>query len=196
MTAARGGGPLGGRPPANAAARGAVLVLIAVLIGALLLARGFDESDVASGDGTTDTTAPADGGDGDTTDTTATDGTGDDGEGDGTTDTTAPVVPALPPEEITVLVLNGSGVSGAAARVRDALLADNYNVLAPDNAERTPDTVIYHLPGWTPEAVSVATALDAPVDVVQPMPDPPPGDYGEAVVVVILGEDGAISIAG
>jgi hypothetical protein len=188
---------------------------VAVVVGVVLLAQGFDDDGgliVADGDdGATDTTADA--GDGDTdgaTDGDGTDGGGTDGEGDegatgttvdggtdGDTETTATVLPpARPPEQTTVLVLNGSGVDGAAGRVRDALLAANYNPLAPGNAPtNVDDTSIYHLEGWQAEAAGIASLLGAPLDAVAPMPDDPAFEIGEAVVVIVLGADQVISVA-
>ncbi|HSL59204.1 MAG TPA: LytR C-terminal domain-containing protein [Acidimicrobiales bacterium] len=206
MTAPRGssGDALGGRQPANAAARGALLVLVAVLIGVVLLARGFDDEGGLIADGgddtadtsTDDTTDPGGDGDGDGDGDGATDTTLD--GGDGTTDTTAEVLPpARPPEETTVLVLNGSGVSGAAGRVRDALLAANYNPLAPGNAPANVDaTSIYYVDTWQAEAAGIASLLGAPLDAVQPMPSPPPFEFGEATVVIVLGADQVIAVAG
>lgn len=206
MTATRGTpGPAGGRPPANAAARGALLVLVAVLVGLVLLAQGFDDDGgLVSADGGGDTADTSDGDGEGTTDTTAEGGEAGDGTtdttiegGDGDTVTTATVLPpARPPEQTTVLVLNGSGVSGAAARVRDALLAANYNPLAPGNAPtNVDDTAIYHAEGWQAEAAGIASLLGAPLDSVQPLPAEPGFEVGEAVVVVVLGADQVISVA-
>jgi len=95
------------------------------------------------------------------------------------------------------VVLNGSGVDGAAGRVRDALLAANYNPLAPGNAPANVDTTsIYYIEGWQAEAAGIASLLGAPLDAVVPMPSPPPFEFGEASVVVVLGGDQVIAVAG
>lgn len=195
--AERGSSSSGGRPPANAALRGGGLIVLAVALGVALLAWGFsDEGGIVAQTDDTTTTEPDDT-EPDDTDTTEPPPGLDDG-----TDTTEPgeVLPeARPPEETVVYVRNGSGVGGAAGRVRDHLLARNYLMRSPDNTpDRVEATVIYHLDGWRSEAMQIADELNvAEAGVVAELPDPPPEDtdMGEAHILVILGEDEAIGIA-
>jgi hypothetical protein len=196
--AARRSSAMGGRQPANAALRGGLLVVVAVLIGVVLLAWGFADdgglTDDSAEPGSTTTSVPPDGLG---TDTSLPD------DGDGTTDTTEPggILPtARPREEITPLVLNASGVSGAAGRVRDQLLSLNYTPKPPDNApERTADTVIYYEEGWRAEAIQLAQDLNIenPSAVIEQLPVPAPMGIvmDEATLLVILGEDGLIGVA-
>jgi hypothetical protein len=187
---------MGGRPPANAALRGAGLIVLAVLIGVGLLAWGFAEEDGLVDSGGPATTAPPTGVDGDTTEPTDT-------TLDGTTDTTEPgeiLPPARPHEEVTVYVRNGSGVTGAAGRVNQRLTELNYIPRSPDNTpERVAETVIYYDDGFRAEALRVATELNIvePAEVVQQLPVPAPlaTELGAANILVILGEDQLIGIA-
>src|SRR5690606_3609260 len=102
------------------------LILAAVIVGVLLLSRGFDEDGgvVAAGpDDTTDTTAA----DGDSTDTTAVDDdTTDTTAADGSTDTTAPATTVRPAEETRFIVLNGTTTNGAASSLSSQLSALGY----------------------------------------------------------------------
>lgn len=190
---------MGGRPPANAVVRGGALIAVTLLVGLALLAWGFgEEGGLVVTDGDTATTAPDDNG--------APDGNGDDGEptdpnGEGEpTDTTEAGPESRPAEETVIYVRNGSGVGGAAASVRDVLLARNYVMRSPDNyPDRAEQTVIYHVDGWRPEALDVARELDVdPEGIVQLMPEPAPGgtDLGQATILVVLGEDQVIPSAG
>ena len=97
-------------PTANPA-RGAVLVVVAVVLGLFLLRTGLDTSEAVSSD-PGDRTDSADAGDG-----------GDEGTdgGDGTTSSTAPE--ARDPGEVPTVVLNDSGVAGAAGKYSEALAA-------------------------------------------------------------------------
>jgi hypothetical protein len=194
--AARRSSAMGGRPPANAALRGAGLIVLAVLIGVGLLAWGFAEEDGLVDSGGPGTTVPPTGVDGDTTEPTDT--TLDD-----TTDTTEPgeiLPPARPHEEVTVYVRNGSGVTGAAGRVNQRLTELNYIPRSPDNTpERVAETAIYYDDGFRAEALRVATELNMaePAEVVQQLPVPAPHatEMGAANILVILGEDQLIGIA-
>lgn len=202
--AARRSSAMGGRQPANAALRGGLLIVGAVVVGVLLLAWGFAEEDglVDSADpDTTVTSEPPSSLDPDTTEPgDGTDGEGTDGEGTDTTDQGDILPPARAREEITPLVLNASGVNGAAGRVRDQLLSLNYTPRSPETApERQTETVIYYEDGWRSEAIQLAEDLNIedPSSVIEPMPVPAPmGVVMEAAtLLVILGEDGLIGVA-
>ena len=190
MAAPRGAS---GRPPANAALRGALLIVVAVLIGLALMSWGFaDEGGLVAGPDP-ETTEPTDTAE----PTSTTDGTEPPSTVDG--ETTEVLPPPRDPSEVTALVLNGSGVDGAAGRVRDQLLSLNYTPRSPETAsERVPETVIYYLETWRAEALQIAADLNVTTDIVTPMPVPAPlgVELGEATsILIILGEDGLIAAA-
>lgn len=196
----------GGRPPANAALRGGGLIVASVLIGVALLAWGFSEEGGLVETDPTATTAPS-GDDGDP-------GTGDEngdenGDGDADPDTTTDdgtettepgdaLPQARPPEDTGIYVRNGSGVNGAAGRVRDHLLALNYILRSPDNApDRVAETAIYYEEGWRAEALEVANELGVTDEIVAPLPIPAPAatEMGDTQILILLGEDERIGIA-
>lgn len=185
-----------GRPPANAALRGALLIVLAVVIGIALMSWGFADEGGLIADGDTETNEP-----------TGTTEPSDTAEPADTSEPTATTNPddALPPprdqSEITVLVLNGSGVNGAAGRINDRLKPLNYLTRSPDNTpERVAETKIYYLEGTRSEALRLAGELNIadPAAVIEVMPVPAPygADLGESTsLLVILGEDALISAA-
>lgn len=155
-------------------AKGAVLVVVALVIGVLLLR-----------DDDTSTTQIAVGSDRSGQATPDTD-VEDDPEATTTTTTEAP----RPPSEVKVLVGNGSGVNGAAGGATDALEALGYVTGTPANAERVPATVIYFTDGYEAEAEALAEAMGAPPTAVTPMPAVAPvDDLQLANLLVILGPD-------
>jgi hypothetical protein len=158
-------------------AKGAVLVVVALVIGVLLLR-----------DDDTSTTQVAVGSDrsGQATPGTDVDDDVDDPDATTTTTTEAP----RPPSEVKVLVGNGSGVNGAAGGATDALEALGYVTGTPANAERVPATVIYFTDGYEGEAAALAEAMGAPPTAVTPMPAVAPvDDLQLANLLVILGPD-------
>ncbi|MDE0927443.1 MAG: LytR C-terminal domain-containing protein [Acidimicrobiales bacterium] len=195
----------GGLGPSNAAAapRGVLLIVVAVALGVLLLWKGLGASEFAvtpaAEETVTTTTA-------DVTTDTGVDGepttvTGIDGEPIETTTTTLfPTVTALPPNEVTVLVANGSGIGGAAGTITDLLKPEGYVTLAPANAEPTGVSGIYYRTGKADEAREVMEVL-APGDPMLikilpegglAVPDETQERVVEADIVVILGSDGLI----
>lgn len=213
----------GTSPIGQVDSRALILIGAAVVIGLLLLARGFDSGadtiasldsgDTAADDGgstdgtdgavtdgaTTETTvAVTDGGtatDGATTDSTtpATDGA--------TTDTTGGAVARDPSQIGTVLVANGSGTSGVAGRLTDSLLALNYTADAA-NAPDTSTSSILFREGYSAEAIALATSIGAQQTIVQQLAagSQPPVDADAqdrataANIIIIIGSDGAIPI--
>ena len=215
MAGRRAGGGLG---PSNSAAapRAMLLIVVAVVLGAALLWKGLDDgADLAANQPSPTTTAPTSDGSGDGTpgdgsgDATPDDGSGDatpgDGSGDttGDTTTTTTLFPTStePPNEVQVLVANGSGIARAAGAVSALLAPQGYATLPPANAQPTDSTMIYFRPGMVNEARAVMDILapDSPDLLAQ---IPPTGlpvaenalDRMElADVVVILGADDRIS---
>ena len=215
MAGRRAGGGLG---PSNSAAapRAMLLIVVAVVLGAALLWKGLDDgADLAANQPSPTTTAPTSDGSGDGTpgdgsgEVTPDDGSGDatpgDGSGDttGDTTTTTTLFPTStePPNEVQVLVANGSGIARAAGAVSALLAPQGYATLPPANAQPTDSTMIYFRPGMVNEARAVMDILapDSPDLLAQ---IPPTGlpvaenalDRLElADVVVILGADDRIS---
>lgn len=160
---------------APAPTRGLIVIVVAVVVGAALLAFGFDSPGFSG--------APS--------------GSGDD-EGEQTTDTTAPPVTASTapqggeaPAAVPVYVANGSGVSGKAGEVTEQLRGAGYTAaLEPGNATATEITQVFFVPEWEAEAAAVAAALGLAADRAIAWPNPPPFEApAEATVIVQVGTD-------
>jgi hypothetical protein len=185
-----------GRSSSDAAFRGTLLVAVAVLIGALLLWRGHDDSaataiDTTDGNGVTTTTAPR-------ITTTAA----------GQPGTTAPAATAAPPvtrapAQVKVLVANGTGTPQGAGTVTNKLVAKGYGTLPASNASsaNVVKSVIFYREGFAEDAKQVARdlAVAEPIEaVIEAMPASPPVAANAveraktADVLVILGTDGKI----
>jgi hypothetical protein len=149
-----------------------------VLLGLVLLRNGLDTSEVVTS--SRDDNGSEDGGSDEGTD----EGTD---EGEDTTTT----VPAKAPAEVTVVVLNGTSVGGAAGKYSTALASAGYQLLpAGDAPTKIPVTQVYFTPGFEQEAAAVALAAGAPATITPAaLPTPPPGEVGAANVVVVLGTD-------
>jgi hypothetical protein len=149
------GGRRGGE--AMAAAKGALLIGLAVVIGVVLLQQ-VDKSKSAAAPATT-TTKPKE-----TTSTTAT-----------STSSTAPTTtvaaqPAKPPSQLRVLVLNASGRAGAAGNMSDHIRSAGYtNQDQPGDATKhQTGTTVMCKPGLTRDASALAVSVGSgtPVPVV------------------------------
>ena len=166
------------RSAGGAGVRGLALLALALIIGVVLL-NATDADPPGTTVSTNSTTAK------------------DEAEGSGTpassTTTAAPTTtqPAHAPKDVKVIVANASAVKGAAAGGRNALLAAQFNVLAPSNSAAVPDSSVYFTPGFDRDATAVATALQLPGTTVKPLPSPAPFDTKGANVVVVLGADAA-----
>jgi hypothetical protein len=183
----------------GAAARGGVLIGIAVLIGFFLLWQGFDggdaDADTATGD--TPATVPGDEADpavtvpGDETDPAVTVPT-----------TTTDTVVVDDPSSVSVVILNGTGESGLASERGEALGAVGYTWTAANAAGVPVDlSKVYYLDGFRDEANAVAEALAGGAGLVELAPPDPTTLATEsgaekvaaADVIVVLGADGALS---
>lgn len=179
----------------NNAIKGALLVAIGVLIGVLVLGSGLSSPnpgsvtvEQASGSDTTTTTAA----DGDTTTTTAAGG--DTSTTLPNTSTTGGTTPSTnPPNEVRVLVANGTDIPGAASEVQSQLVALGYNALSPQNGPPSETSWVYYEPGYEADARAIANQLGMTQDQVAPMPEPPPLDTLEANILVLIGNDGLVS---
>ena len=158
-------------PAGLSAARGAALVAVAVIIGIVLLQAIDDGNDGPVGDG-----GPAS-----TTSTTTSTSTDSTGSGSSTTSTTKAA--ALPPAQVTVRVLNGSGVAGAAGTLTNTLKAKGYKTLVASDAAPHSGTVVYAKTGKTAECTTLSASV--PDSKVQPMPSPVPGGQDADCIVLI-----------
>lgn len=153
------------------AARGAALIAVAVILGVVLLNAIDDGNSGPVGDGGSTSSS--------TTTTTTTVGQ----DGSSTTTTTKPA--AVPPAQVSVLVLNGSGRAGVAGTLTNALKAKGYKTLVPNNASSVrAGTVVYAKTGKT--AVCTTLAASIPNSKVQAMPTPPPA-VSDADCIVVVG---------
>jgi hypothetical protein len=109
------------------------------------------------------------------------------GGGTGTTHASvATSTTVRPPARVKVLVINGSGVQGAAARMADKLRGLGYTVVGVGNAPRQTTTAVACRAGFVTEAAQLANAVGAGTRVV-PFPNPPPSGVGDADCIVGLG---------
>lgn len=158
-------------------ARGAVLVVIAVVIGLFLLRNGIDTSETVTHSGRRPTAQGS-------TVTTQ--------KADATTTTT---LASRKPAQVPTIVLNDSGKAGVAGKYSDVLAAAGYQLTNPkgENAAAPGDaaaTLVYFTPGFEVEAGAVAKLIGAPATVVpKPLPTTPPGPIASANVVVVIGTD-------
>ena len=183
----------------SAAARGGILIAIAVVIGFVLLWQGFDggDSEAAVGDpGTTDSPDPTD-----STDPTDTTGTTDSTDPTDTTGTTDSVPAQLDdPSTVKVAVLNGTGETGLAGTRGEVLGALGY-VWTAGNAAGSPvaASTVYFVTGFADEAEVVAEALSGTSTLLDIAPEDPAtledgtaGEAGAAHIIVVLGTDNAL----
>ena len=195
----------------SAAARGGILIAIAVVIGFVLLWQGFDggDSEAAVGDpGTTDSPDPTDStdptdttGTTDSTDPTGTTGTTDSTDPTDTTGTTDSVPAELDdPSTVKVAVLNGTGETGLAGTRGEVLGALGY-VWTAGNAAGSPvaASTVYFVTGFADEAEVVAEALSGTSTLLDIAPEDPAtledgtaGEAGAAHIIVVLGTDNAL----
>jgi hypothetical protein len=159
--------------------RGALLIIVAVLLGAGLLANGFRDSGTSTTSGATPTTKRS---------TTTLPG--------GATPST--VAQPHDPAQVKVLALNGSGKSGIAKAAADLLKAANYTTLDPSNAKgaTVATSIVYYLAGYEADAATIAVKLGLPASAAQPLPTPVPAsvaDPKDANVVVVVGTDAPVA---
>jgi hypothetical protein len=166
-TSSPGSAPSSGRDDAV----GIALIVGAVLIGLLLLVKGYDaEGGVVATDDTpsaevTTTTVPAEA-------------------------TTTTTLATKPPAEVSVRVANASGTSGVASKTRTTLSGKGYTQVAIGDAPSVvTSTQVLYAEGAQGDAAAVAAALGLPATAVQPMPSPPPVALQGATVLVLAGPD-------
>lgn len=167
----------------NSAARGAILVVIAAVLGFLVLRGSADITQtpitVASGGAVPTPTlvevSPED-----------------------TVPVTTPTVvvdasQARPNNQVSVLVANGTDVSGQASRLTSALRNKGFLTREPRNADDQAASTIFYRPGFAAEATIVRSVLGGSTPIA-PMPEPDP-ILGEGIdlapvdVLVLVGAD-------
>jgi hypothetical protein len=159
-------------------ARGAALIGVAVIIGVVLL----QVIDTGKGPGSSGTVVAS----GTTTTTAAT--TGSSTSASGSTSTTAKATgPVKQPGQLNVVVLNGSGVGGAAATLSKQLAAKGYQMgTAATAAKRRVGTAAACTAGLDREATALAAAV-GPAAKVETFPTPAPTAAGSANCIVTIG---------
>ena len=156
-----------------------MLLVVAVALGIFVL-RALDTSPEQARIETTDTTTTVP----------------FDGFGDTPLDTSQVPAGPRPPAEVKVLVVNASGVQGAAAARQKILSTAGYTSVGTGTAPRPATaTAVLHIEGYESEAQAVASALTLSPTVVGPVPNPPPVPMGDAAVLVVLGADSKGSTA-
>jgi len=171
-----------GQSGPDPASRGFILVIVAVVLGAILLAAGgnvgFDEDDesVDIGEGgseATETTVPVE-------------------------TTTAPPA-TVPPAEVKIVAANGAGIGGLAGETTDFLATQGYsNSSATDAPSNVSATVVYYAEGFQPNAAALAQVFGLPEAQVQPLPaEPVASDQpADSAVVVVVGPDAEAIVTG
>jgi len=98
-----------------------------------------------------------------------------------------PVVPLRPRSHVRVLVLNGNGVSGAAALTASRLQSDGYRIAGATNAQRHDyaNSMVMYVPGWVREAKRLAH--EAGVRIVSPVDGLRRAQLKGSTVVLLLG---------
>jgi hypothetical protein len=161
---------------------GIILIVVAVLIGVVLLAKGFSQED-----GLVSTATPAD----ERTTTTTTQATAASGAGAAADETTTTTAAADAPANVSVLVANDTGKSGVAGTNADKLKTAGFTKVDTANAPTAAKSAVYYSSGAQADAQAVATALGLAPATVAAMPSPPPVDLKGATVLVVIGSDKA-----
>jgi hypothetical protein len=99
---------------------------------------------------------------------------------------TTTTVPARPPAQVRVEVLNASGTAGAAGSKATTLKNAGYMIAGVGDATRRQGTVVTCKPGFDAEAAALAQAV-GPGTTTEAFPTPPPTGSENADCVVILG---------
>jgi len=167
----------------SSAGRGAVLVVIAALLGFLIL-RGA--ADVTQTPVTTGPVAAA-------TPTPPVEVAPDDSVPVTTPTVVVDTSTARNNSEVRVLVANGTDVSGQASRLTSSLRNQGFATREPRNADEQPTSTIFYRPGFAAEATVVRAVLGGTTPVA-PMTDPDPFigegiDLGQVDVLVLVGAD-------
>ena len=197
--------PLGGKgiAPSNtsAAPRAFLLIFVAVVLGMVILWKGLDDDPQKASSITSSSSdvaaqileeqpadlPPLDVSEISTTTVAVV---------ETTTTTSSPPLPTRPPNTVTVLVLNGSGVSGAAGAVTNLLKPHGYTTLSPANGNKDEKSWVYYKPDFSPDAKGVTDVLGIMPDLLTSFPtnglSVPEGSMdrvSDANIIVFLGSD-------
>lgn len=195
------------------ALRGALVVIAALVIAVVILARGLDDAETTNEPvGTTDTTAAS-------TEPPAAPAPAPEPapQPPAPAAEPAPQPPAPAPtpvelpeaapddmfaepppapapthnrDEVRVLVANGTTVCGAAGRLATSLSAQGYNVLPAVDADNPAEiSAVFYVDEYGADAGIVASLLQIPSGQVLPLPASPPTAPGDAHVVIHIGAD-------
>ena len=167
---------------ANPAVRGGLLIAIAIIIGIVLL-QAIDDGSGPIGDGGTTTTTVAPTTTTTAASTTTTKPTTSTTKKGGATGATGAV---RPPAQVTALVQNGSGRSGAATTLTNQLRSLGYQTLTPGDAPAQTGNTVYYASGFQKECTTLATVAGGTA-AVKPMPSPPPTGAERASCLIIIG---------
>jgi hypothetical protein len=99
-----------------------------------------------------------------------------------------PAVPLRPRSAVHVLVLNGNGVSGAAALSAARLQSDGYRIAGATNAQRHDyaQSMVMYVPGWMGEARRLAH--ETGVRIVSPVDGLRRAQLRGSTVILLLGK--------
>ena len=165
----------------RATVAGAVLVAVAVVIGGVLLFKGFSD------DGGFVATSKSD---------SASQQGADQGGDVPTTETTQTTL-AVDPATVKVFSANASGTKSGAKQVADYLGTKGFVGVQVGNAPNAVASTVYFTPGAEAQADLVASTLGLDATAVQPMPSPAPvADLKGATVLVVIGTDGKLATPG
>jgi hypothetical protein len=105
----------------------------------------------------------------------------------GRVETVTPPTPLRPRSRISVLVLNGNGVSGAAGTAATAILAHGYRHAIPTDAPaaRYIRSLVLFRPGWSREAHRLGR--DSRIATVAPLDGRVAPAYSHVPLILILG---------
>lgn len=178
----------------TSAVRGAVLVGLTVIVGALILFRGLGDSpttQVAAAEAEAVATSVA----------IVVPPTVTPLPDTAATATALPLAQPAPatfekhaPSEVTVQVANGAGVDGLATTLTRRLQQRNYVMRTATNAEiKVPTSTVYYEEGYDGDAQEIIQGVFGLNIAMAPMPDPPPSvsnpEPGGVNILIIAGSD-------
>jgi LytR cell envelope-related transcriptional attenuator len=170
-------------PKADSAgnARTVIVAVVAVALGAVVLAKGFPKSSgpkVVAGAGAGTATTKPKAGTPATSSTSAVPGAS----------TVAPTATTLNLAASKVIVANGAQVEGIAGKITKVLQDKGYITVAPTTtAGPASVSTVYFQPGF--QGVADKAAADLGIKTVAAMPATKPVDIKDGVVLVVLGTD-------
>lgn len=106
-----------------------------------------------------------------------------------TTTTTTAIPQARPATEVSVLVLNGTRVNGAAGRLTETLAGQGHPTLTPTSTRAYDASEVWFTGNYGPEAAELAQRLGVFPENVRVMPDDAGVTVGSANVIVVVGPD-------